>query len=85
MRHISKVAYEIELPLVHPIFHVSMMKTCVGDLTSLVPLEGLGVDKSLFWEKVSGEILDQQVKNLRNKEVAFVKVWWRNQLVEGDT
>lgn len=62
-----------------------MMKTCVGDLTSLVPLEGLGVDKSLFWEKVSGEILDQQVKNLRNKEVAFVKVWWRNQLVEGDT
>lgn len=29
------------------------------------------------------EILDRQVKKLRNKEIIFIKVLWRNQLVEG--
>ncbi|XP_069150471.1 uncharacterized protein [Solanum lycopersicum] len=33
--------------------------------------------------RVPVEILDRQVKNLRNKEIATVKVLWRNHLVEG--
>jgi len=70
---------------VHPVFHVSMLKKCVGDPTSIVSLEGLGVDESLSYEKVLVEILDRQVKKLRNKEITSVKVLWRNQLVEGST
>ncbi|WMV25070.1 hypothetical protein MTR67_018455 [Solanum verrucosum] len=62
-----------------------MIKKCVGDLTSIVPLEGLGVNENLSYEEVSIEILGQQVKKLRNKEVAPVKVLWRNVLVEGYT
>ncbi|WMV41924.1 hypothetical protein MTR67_035309 [Solanum verrucosum] len=82
LRHVGKVAYELELPneltSVHPVFHVSMLKKCVGDPTSIVPLEGLGVDENLSYEEVSVEILDRQVKKLRNKEVASEKVLWRN-------
>ncbi|WMV24600.1 hypothetical protein MTR67_017985 [Solanum verrucosum] len=84
-----RVAYELDLPnelaMVHSIFHVSMLKKCVGDPTSIVSLEGLGVDENLSYEELSVEILDQQVKRLRNKEIASVKVLWRNNLVEGAT
>ncbi|WMV08649.1 hypothetical protein MTR67_002034 [Solanum verrucosum] len=64
--------------LVHPIFHVSLVKS-VGDPTSIVPLEGLGVKENFSYEEISIEILDRQVKKLRNKKFASVKVLWRNQ------
>jgi len=70
---------------VHPVFHVSMLKKCVGDPTSIIPLEGLRVDESLSYEEVPVDILDRQVKKLRNKEVPSVKVLWRNHLVKGAT
>ena len=89
LRCVGKVAYELDLPnelaTVHPIFHVSMLKKCVGDPTTIVPLEGLGVDESLSYEEFPVEILNRQVKRLRNKEIASVKVLWRNHLVEGAT
>ncbi|WMV58988.1 hypothetical protein MTR67_052373 [Solanum verrucosum] len=54
-------------------------------VTSIVTLEGLGVDESLSYEEVPVQILDRQVKKLRNKEFASVNVLWRNHLVEGAT
>lgn len=59
-----------------------MLKKCVGDLTSIVPLERLGVDESLSYEKFPVEILDRQVKKLRNKETSSVKVLCRSELFE---
>ncbi|WMV19135.1 hypothetical protein MTR67_012520 [Solanum verrucosum] len=89
LRHVGKVAYELDLPnelaLVHPVFHVSMLKKCIGDLSTIVPLEGLEIKENLADEEVPLEILDRQVKRLRNKEIASVKVLWRNHLVEGAT
>ncbi|WMV25117.1 hypothetical protein MTR67_018502 [Solanum verrucosum] len=82
-----KVAYELDLPnelaSVHPIFHVPMLKKCVGDPTSIILLEGLRVDESLSYEEIPVNILDRQVKKLRNNEVPSVKVLWRNHLVKG--
>ncbi|WMV40997.1 hypothetical protein MTR67_034382 [Solanum verrucosum] len=66
-------------------FLVSLLKKCVGDPTSIVPIESLGLKDSLSYEEVPVEILDQQVQKLRNNEGASVKVFWRNQLVEGAT
>ncbi|WMV25113.1 hypothetical protein MTR67_018498 [Solanum verrucosum] len=86
---IDKVAYELELPndlvSIHPVFHVSLLKKCVRDLMSIVPLEGLGVKENLSYEEVLIEILDRQVRKLRNKKVASMMVLWRNQIVEGAT
>ena len=62
-----------------------MLKKCLGDPASLLPVEGLGVEEDLSYEKVPFEILDRQIKRLRNKKVATVKVLWRNNLVEGAT
>ncbi|XP_049391383.1 uncharacterized protein LOC125855679 [Solanum stenotomum] len=89
LRRNGKVAYELELPselaLVHPVFHVSLVKKSVGDATSIVPLEGLGVKENLSSEEIPVEILDRRVKKLRNNEIVSVKDLWRNQLVEGAT
>lgn len=43
------------------------------------------VKESLSYEDVPIEILDHQVWELRNKEVASAKVLWRNKLVDGAT
>ncbi|WMV24191.1 hypothetical protein MTR67_017576, partial [Solanum verrucosum] len=84
-----EVDRQLDLPSnlspVHLIFHVSLLKKCIGDLTSIVPLESLSIKESLSYEEVLVEIFDRQVRKLRNKEVASVKVLWRNQMVEGST
>ena len=43
------------------------------------------VKDSLSCEDVSVEILDRQVRRLRNKDVFSVKVLWRSLYVEGAT
>ena len=55
-------------------FHVSILKKCLGDPPSILPIEGLGAEENLSYEEVLVETLDRQVKRLRNKEVATVKV-----------
>ena len=77
-KRIGKVAYELELPVdleaVHPVFHISLLKKCVDDPAFIVPLESVAVKYSLSYEHLPVEILDRQVRRLRNKEVASVKV-----------
>ncbi|XP_069143398.1 uncharacterized protein [Solanum lycopersicum] len=63
-----------DLASVHPVFHVSMLKNCLGDPSSILPIEGLGVGEDLYYEEVHVEILDRHVKRLRNKEITTVKV-----------
>ena len=86
---VGEVAYEFalraELVYVHPVFHVSMLNKCLGDPTSIMPIEGLGVDEDLSCEENPVEILDRKVKQLRNKKFATLKVLWRNHLVKGAT
>ncbi|WMV09944.1 hypothetical protein MTR67_003329 [Solanum verrucosum] len=89
LKRIGKVAYELESPTelaeIHPVFHISLLKKCVGDPASIVPLESVAVKDSLSYKDVPVEILDHQVRRLRNKEVDSVKVLWRSQSVEGAT
>ncbi|KAH0743273.1 hypothetical protein KY290_031266 [Solanum tuberosum] len=89
LRSIGNVAYELEFPAelarIHPVYYISLLKKCVGDPTSIVPLESVAVNDSLTYEEVPVEILHRQVRWLRNKEVASIKVLWRSQSVEGAT
>ena len=51
-----------------------MLKNCIGDLVSILPITELGVNENISNEEVPVQILDPQVKKLMNKKVAFVKV-----------
>ena len=74
-----------KLASIHLVFHVSMLKKCFDDPESVLPIECLGVQDNFSYEEVPVQIIDRQVKGLRNKEVIFVKVLWKNHLVEGAT
>ncbi|XP_069144419.1 uncharacterized protein [Solanum lycopersicum] len=78
----AKVAYELELPAelaaVHLVFHILLLKKCVRDPTSIMPLESVAVKDSLSYEDVPLKILECQVRWLSNKEIASVKVLWRS-------
>ena len=65
LRKIGAVAYELEFPaslgFVHLVFHVSMLKKCIGDHSLVLPVEGIKVTDSLSYEEEPIEILDRQV------------------------
>ena len=61
------------------------MKKCVGDPASVVLLESVDVKDRVSYEDVPVEFLDRKVRRFRNKDFASVKVFWRNQSVEGTT
>lgn len=85
----GKVAYKLEflaeLGSVYLVFLVSLVKKWIGDPTSIVPLEKVGMENSLSYEEIPVNILDLNIHRLRNKEFALVKVLWRNQTIEGAT
>ncbi|WMV20066.1 hypothetical protein MTR67_013451 [Solanum verrucosum] len=47
----DNVAYELELPqelaVVHPVFHISMLKKCMGDPSLIIPTENIEIKDSL--------------------------------------
>ncbi|WMV29495.1 hypothetical protein MTR67_022880 [Solanum verrucosum] len=88
-KRIGNVDYELELPqellAVHPVFHIFMLKKCMGDPSLIIPTEDIGIKDSLSYEDIPVQILDRHVRKLRTKEVASVKVLTRNMFIEEAT
>ncbi|XP_070028884.1 uncharacterized protein LOC142170411 [Nicotiana tabacum] len=82
LKRIGEVTYKLELPasmtLVHPIFHVSMLRGYVHDHAHIVSPKVVEINDSLTYDEEPVEILDRQVCRLRTKGIASVKVLWRN-------
>ena len=72
-----------ELASIDLVFHVSILKKFLGSPASILHVDGSEVYENLSYEEVPVEILDDQVKRLRNMEIATIKVLWRNHLVKG--
>ena len=73
------------MSLIHTLFQVAILKKCVGDPISIIPLEGLRIKEERSYEEIQVEVFDHQVKKLSNKEVASIKVLWTNYLVDRAT
>ncbi|XP_009586978.2 uncharacterized protein [Nicotiana tomentosiformis] len=86
LRQIGQVAYELELPsefeFVHLVFHESMLRRCIGDPSWVIPIKYVQVMEDLSYEEVPVTLIDRQVRKLRIKDVASVKVLWRNKNTE---
>ena len=83
------MAYWIALPPnlaeVHNVFHVSMLRKYLYDEGHVVDYSELRVEPDLTYEEQPIQILDREIKRLRNKQVALVKVLWRSQRYEEAT
>ena len=55
-----------------------MLRKCIRDPSHITSTEDIQVAEDLTYEEVTIAILDRQVKKMRNKEIASVKVRWRN-------
>lgn len=70
LRHIGKVSYEhqlsYDLAFVHLVYNASLLKKCLWDPKTIVPLEGIKLKDNHSYEEVPIEILDQQVLGKRS-------------------
>ncbi|GJS59513.1 hypothetical protein Tco_0654297 [Tanacetum coccineum] len=82
LEKVVSVAYKLELPQelnrVHNTFHVSNLKKCYSDEPLAVPLEGLHVDDKLRFVEEPVEIMDREVKRLKQSRIPIVKVRWNS-------
>ncbi|GJY30033.1 putative reverse transcriptase domain-containing protein [Tanacetum coccineum] len=74
------VAYRLELPeqlsRVHSTFYVSNLKKCLSDETLAIPLDEIQINDKFQFTEEPVEIIDREVKCLKESRIPIVKVRW---------
>nr|GEW86481.1 putative reverse transcriptase domain, ribonuclease H-like domain protein [Tanacetum cinerariifolium] len=82
LERIGPVAYKLELPRelqgIHNTFHVSNLKKCLSDKRLSIPLDEVQLDDKLYFIEEPEEIMDREVKRLKQSHIPIVKVRWNS-------
>ncbi|GJV26951.1 hypothetical protein Tco_1383399 [Tanacetum coccineum] len=82
LEQVESIAYKLGLPQelsrVHNTFHVSNLRKYYADEPLAVPLDELHFDDKLRFVEKPAEIMDREVKRLRQSRVPIVKVRWNS-------
>ncbi|GJT41850.1 putative reverse transcriptase domain-containing protein [Tanacetum coccineum] len=82
LKRVGPVAYTLELPEelsnVHSTFHVSNLKKCISDESLIIPMKELRLDDKLNFVEEPIEIMDREVKQLKQSRILIVKVRWNS-------
>ncbi|GKC22041.1 putative reverse transcriptase domain-containing protein [Tanacetum coccineum] len=82
MLMVSPVAYTLELPEelsnVHSTFHISNLKKCLSDESLVILVKELRLDDKLNFVEEPIEIMDREVKQLRQSCIPIFKVRWNS-------
>ena len=86
LESVGKVAYRIALPPtllgIHNVFHKSMLRKYIPDLSHVLSYEPLQIRDDLSYEEVPVGILDCKEQVLRNRTISWVKMLWKNHSVK---
>ncbi|GKB14132.1 putative reverse transcriptase domain-containing protein [Tanacetum coccineum] len=79
---VGTVAYRLEIPehlsRVHSMFHISKLKKCMADEPLAIPLDEIQVDDKLYFIEEPVEIMDREVKRLKQSGIPIAKVCWNS-------
>ncbi|GKD89980.1 hypothetical protein Tco_1365487 [Tanacetum coccineum] len=79
---VGTVAYRLELPQqlsrVHSTFYVSNLKKCLSDDPLAIPLDEIHIDEKLYFVEEPVEIMDREVKRLKQSRIPIIKVRWNS-------
>ncbi|GJU20806.1 hypothetical protein Tco_1154148 [Tanacetum coccineum] len=79
---VGKVSYKLELPQelsrVHHTFHVSNLKKCYAAKPLVMSFEGIHVDDKLQFVEEPVEIMEREIKRLKQSRIPLVKVHWNS-------
>ncbi|GJV34838.1 putative reverse transcriptase domain-containing protein [Tanacetum coccineum] len=79
---VGPVAYKLELPEelsnVHSTFYVSNLKKCLSDESLIILMKELRLDDKLNFVEEPIEIMNREVKQLRQSRIPIVKVRWNS-------
>nr|GFA89515.1 putative reverse transcriptase domain-containing protein [Tanacetum cinerariifolium]GFA89518.1 putative reverse transcriptase domain-containing protein [Tanacetum cinerariifolium] len=79
---VETIPYKLELlqefSRVHNTFHVSNLKKCHADEPLAVPLDGLHFDYKLHFVEEPVEIVDREVKWLKQSRIPLFEVRWNS-------
>ncbi|KAD7477225.1 hypothetical protein E3N88_00361 [Mikania micrantha] len=83
LKRIGPVAYQLNLPTkldgVHNVFHVSNRKKCLSDETLVIPLDEIQVDERLRFVGEPVEIMDREVKRLKQSRIPIARFRWNSE------
>ena len=89
IERIGPVAYRLSLPpeleRIHNVFHVSMLRRYRSDPSHVISPTEVEIRSDMTYEEEPIRILAREVKQLRNKEIALVKVLWQRHGMEEAT
>ncbi|GJZ71271.1 hypothetical protein Tco_0635122 [Tanacetum coccineum] len=82
LKRVGPVVYTLELPEeisnVHSTFHVSNLKKCLSDESLIIPMKELRLDDKLDFVEEPIEIMNREVKQLKQSHIPIVKVRWNS-------
>ncbi|GJU21558.1 putative reverse transcriptase domain-containing protein [Tanacetum coccineum] len=82
LKRVGPVAYTLELPEelsnVHSTFHVSNLKKCLSEESLVIPMKELQLKDKLNFVEELVEIMDREVKQLKQSRICIVKVRWNS-------